>query len=120
MGSNPCRASNSRRGGRFHWYLRVLPKPSQNGDIPRSGTRLQTDIPQQRALPQRPRGPGRRRAELLKLDCAWSRGLEGQSRLLDEKRLDGSRPVAEFNTGPVQVDVEARLGGVVGVTAMPG
>ena len=96
--------------------------PSENRNIARSGARLQDrhSRAECRCFDDH-EGLGRRRAELLKLDLNLvASGLKGQPRLRGEKLIDRGGDLAKVKTHPVQIDVEARLGGVIGVTAVPG
>jgi len=97
-------------------------EPSENRDIARSGTRLQDRHSRaEGGCFDDHEGLGRRRAELLKLDLNLvTSGLEGQSGLLSEKFVERGGDVAKVKTRHVQIDVQARLGGVIGVAAMPG
>ena len=101
----------------------VCPKePNESRNIARSGTRLQDRHSRAECGGfDDHEGLGRRRAELLKLDLNLvASGLEGQPGLCGKKFVDCGRDVAKVETHPVQIDVEACLGGVIGVTAVPG
>jgi hypothetical protein len=66
-------------------------------------------------------GLGGRRAELLKLDLNLvTSGLKGQPGLCGKKFVDRGRDVAKVKTDPVEIDIDARLGGIIGVTAVTG
>ncbi|MGA2035620.1 MAG: hypothetical protein ABSG68_25510 [Thermoguttaceae bacterium] len=97
-------------------------RPGENRNIARSGTRLQDrHFRAECGCFDDDDGLGRRRAELLKLNLRLvTSGLDGKSGLLDEKLVDRGGDVAKVKTHPVQIEVEARLGGVIGVTAVPG
>ena len=97
-------------------------EPGENRNIARSGTRLQDrHSGAECGCFDDHEGLGRRRAELLKLNLRLvTSGLDGQSGLFSEKLVDRGGDVAKVKTHPVQIDVEARLGGVIGVTAVPG
>ena len=97
-------------------------EPGENRNIARSGTRLQDRHSRAECgCFDDDEGLGRRRAELLKLNLRLvTSGLDGQSGLLGEKLVERGGDVAKVKTHPVQIDVESRLGGVIGVTAVPG
>ena len=97
-------------------------KSGENRDIARSGTRLQDRHPRtEGGRLDDHQCLGRRRAELLELNLRLvASGLEGQPGLLGEKPVDRGGDVAKVNPRPMQIDVQSRLGGVIGVTAVPG
>lgn len=97
-------------------------KPGENRDIARSGARLQDRHSRAESGHfDDHKGLGRRRAELLKLNLRLvTSGLEGQSGLLGKEFVDRGGDVAKVKTHPVQIDVQSRLGGIIGVTAVPG
>jgi hypothetical protein len=97
-------------------------EPGENRHIARSGARLQDGHSRaESGCFNDHERLGRGRAELLKLNLGLvTSGLEGQPRLLSEKPVDRGRDIAKVKTHAVQIDVETRLGGVIGVTAVPG
>jgi hypothetical protein len=96
-------------------------EPSENRDIARSGARLQdAHARAESGYFDDHEGLGGRRAELLKLNLGLvTSGLEGQPGLRSEKPVDRGGDVGKVKTHVVQIDVETRLGGVIGVTAVP-
>jgi len=97
-------------------------EPGENRNVARSGTRLQDrhSRAESGCFDDHER-LGRGRTELLKLDLNLvTSGLEGQPSLLDKKPFDCGGDVGEVKSHPVKIDVEPRLGGVIGVAAMPG
>lgn len=96
--------------------------PGENGNITRSGTRLQDRHSwAECGCFDDDEGLGRRCAELLKLNLRLvTSGLDGQSGLLGEKLVKRGGDVAKVKTDPVQIDVQSRFGGVIGVTSVPG
>ena len=101
----------------------VCPKePSENGDIARSGTRLQDRHCRAKGgCFDDHEGLGGRRAELLKLNLRLvTSGLEGQPGLCSDELVDRGGDVAKVETHSLKIDVQSSLGGVVGVPAVPG
>jgi hypothetical protein len=96
--------------------------PGENGNIARSGTRLQDRHSwAECGCLDYHEGLGRRRAELLEFDLSLvAAGLDGQPGLLGEQLVDGGGHVGKVKTHPVETDVEARFGGVIGVAAVSG
>ena len=95
-------------------------EPGENRNIARSGARLQDRHSRvECGCFDDHEGLGRRRAELLKLDLNLvASGLKGQPGLRGKKALDRGRDVAKVKTHPVEIDIDARLGAVIGVTAV--
>lgn len=95
-------------------------EPGENRNIARSGARLQDRHSRAECgcFDDHQR-LGRRRAKLLKLNLRLvTSALEGQPGLLGKKPIDRSRDVAKVKTNPVEIDIDARLGGVIGVTGV--
>ncbi|MGB7733201.1 MAG: hypothetical protein WBL72_05850 [Thermoguttaceae bacterium] len=101
----------------------MCPKePGENRDVARSGARLQDrHSGAQSGCFDDHQCLGRRRAELLKLNLRLvASGLGGQSGLDSEELVERGRDVAKVKTQPVQIDVQSRFGGVIGVAAVSG